>query len=52
MKLRWVLPACLLALGVLSVVWVVGLVWGQIDEGKFPSDSAFPLFRLQAPWGK
>lgn len=37
--------ACLLALGVLmvlSVVWVGGLLWGQIDEGNVPSDSAFP----------
>lgn len=37
--------AGLLGLGVLMVlfvIWVGGLLWGQIDEGNVPSDSAFP----------
>lgn len=41
---------CLRALGVLMVllvVWVGGLVWGQIDDGNVPSDSAFP--RVPSP---
>lgn len=44
-KFMRIVPACLLGLGVvmvLLVVWVGGLVWGQIDEGNVPSDSAFP----------
>lgn len=39
---RRVFGACMIALGVLSVIWAGGLFWGQIDEGNVPSDSAFP----------
>jgi hypothetical protein len=44
-RFKRIVLACLLALGVLIVVlvvWIGGLLWGQIDESKVPSDSAFP----------
>lgn len=43
MNTRRIFHACILALGILVVVWIGGLLWGQIDDGNVPSDSAFPL---------
>jgi hypothetical protein len=42
MSRKRIVVRSMLTLGVVLMVWIIGVAWNAIDEAAVPSDSAFP----------